>query len=205
MPRFISERTRIVRLFVALLLGECVRAGLARVQAKLARSCEKVRWIPSEQLHLTVKFLGEVAESDVTAVSEALARASLRAAPCTMEIACTGCFPSSGPVRIVWAGARDTPKALDQCVETVTSELAQIGFAPERRPWSAHITLGRVRDDRTGGRIRAAVDALSLEAMEQPVEAVTLMSSVLSAKGPTYAVVSSASLGSGDSRARDRD
>lgn len=194
-----------MRLFVALLLGEWVRAGLARVQAKLARSCEMVRWIPSEQLHLTVKFLGEVAESDVTAVSEALARASLRAAPCTMEIACTGCFPSSGPVRIVWAGARDTPKALDQCVETVTSELAQIGFAPERRPWSAHITLGRVRDDRTGGRIRAAVDAMSLEAMEQPVEAVTLMSSVLSAKGPTYAVVSSASLGSGDSRARDRD
>ena len=194
-----------MRLFVALLLSERVRAGLARVQAKLARTCEKVRWIPSEQLHLTVKFLGEVPESDVTAVSEALARASVRAAPCTMEIAATGCFPTGGPVRIVWAGVRDTPEALNQCVETVTSELAQIGFAPERRPWSAHITLGRVRDDRTGGRIRAAVDAMSLEAMEQPVEAVTLMSSVLSAKGPTYAVVSSASLGSGDSRARDRD
>ena len=204
MPRFISERMGIVRLFVALLLSERVRAGLARVQAKLARTCEKVRWIPSEQLHLTVKFLGEVPESDVAAVSQAIARASLRAAPCTIQIASAGCFPSVDPVRIVWAGARDTPKALNQCVETVTSELAQIGFAPERRPWSAHITLGRVRDDRTGGRIRAAVDALSFEAMKQPVEAVTLMSSVLAAKGPTYAIVSSESMGSGDSLARDR-
>lgn len=187
-----------MRLFVALLLSECVRAGLARVQAKLARSCEKVRWIPSEHLHLTVKFLGEVPESNVAAVSEAIARASARAVSCTMEITCTGCFPSGGPVRIVWAGAGDTPEALDQCVETVTSELAQIGFAPERRPWSAHITLARVRDDRTGGRIRTAVEALSFEAMEQPVEAVTLMSSVLSPRGPTYTVVSSASLRPGD-------
>ncbi len=193
-----------MRLFVALLLSECVRAGLARVQVKLARSCEKVRWIPSEQMHLTVKFLGEIPESNVVAVSEAIAQASARAAPCTVEIACTGCFPAGGPVRIVWAGARDTPEALDQCVETVTSELAQIGFASERRPWSAHITLGRVRDDRTGGRIRAAVEALSFEAMEQPVEAVALMSSVLSPKGPTYSVVSSACLGPGVSGTRDR-
>ncbi len=194
-----------MRLFVALLLSECVRAALARVQAKLARSCEMVRWIPTEHLHMTVKFLGEVPKSDVAIVSEAIAQATVRAAPCTMEIACAGCFPSGGPVRIVWAGARDTSEVLDRCVEAVTSELAQIGFAPERRPWSAHITLGRVRDDRTGGRIRAAVDRVSFEAMEQSVEAFALMSSVLSSKGPTYSVVSSASLGSGDSRARDRD
>ena len=193
-----------MRLFVALLLSEGVRAGLARVRAKLTRSCDGVRWIPSKQLHLTVKFLGEVPDSNVAAVSEAIAQASTRAAPSTMEIACTGCFPSGGPVRIVWAGAGDTPEAVDQCVETVTSELAQIGFAPERRRWSANITLGRVRDDRTGGRIRAAVEALSFEAMEQPVEALTLMSSVLSPRGPTYTVVSSANLRPGDSGTKDR-
>lgn len=184
-----------MRLFVAIELCKSVRAALAEAQAALRPQCDCVRWVLPELLHLTVKFLGEVPDRDVAKVAEAVARAAADATPFDMEIAGCGCFPPRGPVRIVWAGVREESGALLQCVEGVEDELEPLGFARERRRFSSHITIGRVREDRSAGRVRSEVEAYSLRLMEQPVLAVTLMSSVLSPKGPTYTPVSTTKLG----------
>lgn len=183
-----------MRLFVAILLDEAVREALAKLQLAIAQRCDGVRWIPAEQLHLTAKFLGEVRDRDVPEVCQAVERAAARAA-FTIELAGAGCFPERGPVRIVWAGARCESDGMVECVEAVTAELEKIGFPRERRPWSAHVTIGRVREDRSRGQIRSAVEAVRLEPVDQPVNAVCVMSSVLSPKGPTYSVVSTSHLG----------
>ena len=70
-----------MRLFVAIELSEAVRKALSDTQSALKRVCGDVRWIPSEQLHLTVKFLGEVTDNDVVAVSEAMASAAAASKP----------------------------------------------------------------------------------------------------------------------------
>ena len=98
-------------------------------------------------------------------------------------------------MRIVWAGLDEPSGALLQCAEAVEGELAQIGFARERRPFSPHITIGRVREDRSGGQIRAAAEGITLDAGDQSVASLTLMSSVLSPQGPTYSAVSRTNLG----------
>ncbi len=190
-----------MRLFVAVLLSDHVRAVLKDVQARLEEAGPGVRWVPPELLHLTVKFLGEVPDPKAGAVAETVARGAAGAAPFTMQISGCGCFPPRGPVRIVWTGASDASGTLVECVEAVNSELERFGFPRERRPWSPHITIGRVREDRSQGRIRSAVEALSFDAVEQPVKAVTLMSSVLSPKGPTYTAVSTTDFGSVDGTA----
>jgi 2'-5' RNA ligase len=184
-----------MRLFVAVEFSDQVRSALAKVQASLAPECDGVRWIPSHQLHLTVKFLGDVPDRDVNRVAEAVARAAAKSVPCDLEIAGCGCFPPRGQVRIVWAGGSEKTGALTRCVEAVEGELEALGFPKERRRFSAHVTIGRVREDRSGGRIRSTVEAHTFPSLEQEVSSITLMSSVLSPKGPTYTPVSRTRLG----------
>ncbi len=187
-----------MRLFVAIELSDRVRSGLGKVQAHLAQECDKVRWIPPHQVHMTVKFLGEVPDPDVDRVARALQRAAGTARPCAMDIGGCGCFPARGLVRIVWAGASEETGALLKCVGAVEAELAELGFPKERKSFTPHITIGRVRQDRSGGRIRSAVEAYEFPLMDQEISSLTLMSSVLSPKGPTYTPVSRATLGDTD-------
>jgi 2'-5' RNA ligase len=87
---------------------------------------------------------------------------------------------------------------LSRCVETVAVSLEGIGFPRERRTYSPHITLGRVREDRSGGRVRSAVDRAESPAVGQSVDSIVVMSSVLSREGPAYSVVSRAKLACGE-------
>lgn len=184
-----------MRLFVAILLDEAVREALRRVQESLRKRCADVRWTPPHQVHLTVKFLGEVADRRVSEVAGAIDRAAKGSSPFTMTVSGTGCFPPRGAARIVWAAAEEPSGAMVACVAAVEEELARLGFAKESRPFAAHLTIGRVREDRSGGAIREAVLKAAYAPVEQNVDRLTLMSSVLSPKGPTYTPVHTAVLG----------
>jgi 2'-5' RNA ligase len=184
-----------VRLFVAVELDASVRSRMRDAQDRLARVCEGVRWIPAEQLHLTLKFLGEVADGVVAKAGEAVARAAAGSQAFTMSLAGCGCFPPRGPVRIVWIGVNEESGRLAGCFDAVERELGALGFPKEDRGFSPHITIGRAREDRSDGRIRAGVSAAAFGPVEQPVVSLTLMSSLLSPKGPTYTPVGTAKLG----------
>jgi 2'-5' RNA ligase len=184
-----------MRLFVAILLDEAVRAELERFQSGLKQACDGVRWVAAHQFHLTAKFLGEVDDRRVAEVSEAVARAADRAEPFEFELVGAGCFPKRGLARVIWVGSHEPTGRLASCAEAVEREMEAIGFARERRAFSAHLTLGRVREDRSRGGIRAHVQSCSFGPVTQSVSSLTLMSSVLSPKGPTYTPVSTADFG----------
>jgi len=184
-----------MRLFVAIELDENVRAALSRSQHALKPLCPDVRWVAPPLLHLTIQFLGDVPDQQVPAVTEAVTRAAAEAESFTMQVARSGCFPPRGPVRIVWVGAGDSSGRLEHCVQRIGEELFEVGYPPEDRPFSAHITVGRVKDDRSGGALRRAVEKHSFDEREQSVTSITLMSSVLDRQGPTYAPIHHAGLG----------
>lgn len=184
-----------MRLFVAWLLDDSIVAALSRVQKKLANSCDGVRWVNPQQLHLSVKFLGDVPDSDVTQVTEAVVRGAAKCKPFTTSICGCGCFPPHGPVRIVWIGAEESTGTMLQSAKEIIDALEEVGFEPERREWLPHITIGRVRDDRSHGCIRSAIEEHSFETLDQSVQSVSVMSSVLSAQGPTYTALHTAELG----------
>ncbi len=184
-----------MRLFVAIELDEKVRSALAELQGSLKRACDGVRWIPAHQLHLTARFLGDVPDAEAGGVGEAIARAGGASKPFAFELSGCGCFPTRGGVRIVWVGINEPSGALADCVEAVNRELELLDFERERRPFSAHITIGRVREDRSGRRIRSGVEAMDFGPFEQQVKTLTLMQSVLSPQGPTYTPVTAAALG----------
>jgi len=184
-----------MRLFAAFLLSESVRSELSRAAAKLARACGGVRWVPAEQLHVTVKFLGDVPDRDVARVVEAMKEGAERAEAFEFGIAGCGCFPPRGPVRIVWAGASEGSEAMTHAANAICEALEAMGFAPESRAWSPHITIGRVKEDSSDGKIRAAAEAYSFPSIRQSVRQVSLMQSTLSPKGSTYVQVGHAALG----------
>ncbi len=181
-----------MRLFVAIELSGDVKKSLIKAQSVLRKRCDGIRWVSESAMHLTLKFIGDVDDNDVVETTEAVSLGVDGVASFDMEVGGCGCFPDRGPLRTIWAGVSETSGVLAACVGEIEGRLEELGFPRERRPFSPHITLGRVRDDRSGGRMRSIVEAHTIEPLNEPVYGVSVMASELSPRGATYARVSQA-------------
>lgn len=188
------------RLFVAIDPPEPVRRRLAALAADLRRSsgrhADEVRWVPPENVHLTLQFLGAVPEERVAELEGAIRAAAGDARPLSLELKGAGGFPTARRPRVVWAGVAGDVVALGALVADLGRRLAPLGFAPEERPFSAHLTLGRARDGRGAPGLAGAL-AQAAEADGTPWRAseVTVFESHLSPRGPRYEAVVRAPLG----------
>ena len=179
-----------MRLFIAIELSDEVKAALRASQRMLSAFDRTVRWVTDEQMHLTLKFLGEVADDaveEVNVAAELVVEASL---PFEMVIAGCGCFPPGGRVRVVWVGVDEPGGALAACGARCEARYTEIGFDRERRPFSPHLTLGRVREDKTAGKLREAVDRVGIGPLRQNVAGLCVVQSRLTPQGARYAMVS---------------
>ncbi len=193
------------RLFVALEPPEAVRRRLAAAQAELrrlaGRAADEVRWVPAENVHLTLQFLGAVPEERVGGVEAALRAAASAARPLALEVKGAGGFPNARRPRVVWAGVAGDLAALGALVQDLGRRLAPLGFAPEERAFSAHLTLGRARDRRGAPGLAGAL-ASAAQADGAPWRAVEMLlfESHLSPKGPRYEPIAHAPLGADERR-----
>lgn len=195
---FGTTRWSSMRLFVAIELMEPVVRCLERVQAILRPRFDDVRWVRADLMHLTVKFIGDVPDEDVQYVAMAVEESAAATESFRIRLDGLGCFPPRGPVRVVWAGMSEPSGTLEACAELVNGKLKDVGIPAERRPFASHITLGRVRADRSNGRMRETVGETPLKSADQLVNSVTLMSSTLASAGPTYHAVSRVPFGGTD-------
>lgn len=131
-----------LRLFVALWLpAPLAGVALARLE-ELRPGSSLVRWVRPDQLHLTLKFLGETPVAKLPAIENALREVAAASCPVNLGLAEGGTFPPVGPPRILWLGL--TPREdLAALAGRVEQALAPLGFPPERRPFTPHLTLGR--------------------------------------------------------------
>ena len=188
------------RLFVALEPPEPVRRRIAAASGAVRRgagaAASEVRWVAEENLHLTIQFLGAVPEERVAAVEKAVIEVAARGRPLSLEVKGAGGFPNARRPRVVWLGLAGEVPALAALAAELGKRLTPLGFAPEARPFSAHLTLGRARDPRgapgLGGALAAAAqdDGVAWRAAE-----LVLFESHLSPKGPRYDAVLRAPLG----------
>ena len=180
---------------MAIELSDQVRGALQALVDGLRVMRVDARWVPAAQWHLTVKFLGEVPDGEVAGVCAGVGRAGRESEPFELRTQGCGCFPPHGAVRIVWAGVEDLSGRLLNCVSAVEREMEKVGYPVEQRPFAAHVTIGRVKEDISRGKIREAVQAAKLRSAEQNVEDLVVMSSILRPSGSEYSVVSRARLG----------
>jgi 2'-5' RNA ligase len=180
-----------IRAFVAVDPSEEARAELGRIQRALAEGLAgqprfKVSFPKPENLHLTLRFLGNVSAERLDAIGTALAEVG---GTDRFEIAfdTLGAFPDARRPRVLWiAPSRgDELKALAKRVDGV---LAELGIPPEDRPWSPHLTLGRVR--RAGRSADRVLETVSpRDAVTSPVTEVVLYRSELHPGGPRYTAI----------------
>lgn len=184
-----------MRVFIALNLPKKERERVHRAAQRLRDAQLPVRWVDADNLHVTLKFLGEVREDRIVWVEERLARVAHATAPFTLTLGGFGAFPTVRRPRILWLGAEATPelRCLKQDLEWA---LADCGFEAETRAFHPHLTLGRVGSENGAGAFRGLDDVVAgMDFLrEVPMHGVDLMRSHLSRSGARYTVVATAKL-----------
>lgn len=184
-----------MRAFIAIALPEHVRSSLARLQGELAQSGADVKWVSQAQLHLTLKFLDEITEEERQAVEALMGRLAGREAPFQLGLAELGAFPSVSAPRVVWVGLSEGKEAAARIAQAIEDGGRTIGLRREERPFSPHLTLGRVRSPR---RRETLMQRLRAVAWQPPaawrVSSLTLYQSVLRPDGPQHTILAESPL-----------
>jgi RNA 2',3'-cyclic 3'-phosphodiesterase len=171
-----------VRAFVAVFPPREVREALIRAARELPVSGE-VRWVRPANVHLTLKFLGDVAEGDLSRVAEVLESVRERHEPFEAALSDFGAFPSNRRARILWAGIGEGSQRLRALAHDVEVSLEPLGFEREDRPYTPHLTLGRAR-----GR-PVSLDAAATTLTRFSVRRMELVKSVLGDAGAAYSTM----------------
>jgi 2'-5' RNA ligase len=182
-----AESSKMIRAFLAVELPEALRVGLAQVQEELKRSRADVRWVAPGNIHLTLKFFGNVPDDEIEALAQAAREAAAETAPLQLQATGAGAFPSPNAPRVVWLGLGGDIVPLTQLFYRLEKAFAALGYPPEGRAFNPHLTLGRVKSP--ANRERLAKMLTKLPPVDWPpfeVKELILFQSVLSPQGSKY-------------------
>jgi 2'-5' RNA ligase len=159
-------QSMMLRSFVAIRLPVEVQQAIAQSTAELQRALPKplVRWVPTRNVHLTLKFLGDVSPANLERLAETLRSAAAEQAAFPISVGGLGAFPTARRARILWIGLQ-APSDLAALQRALESVAARMGYAPEDRPFSPHLTIGRVGQSVTTAdlqKVRSAVEAAAV-------------------------------------------
>ena len=186
-----------LRTFVAVEMGAEVRKAATELIKKFRSARADVKWVEPHNLHITLKFLGEVEEAKTEEVCRAVTEVAAASAPFSLEIRGAGAFPHLGRPRTIWLGAGEGRQAMVDFQRRIEAALKPLGFLPESRAFEPHLTIGRVRNAGPG---IAELAELLLANVNQPVgrttiDDVVVFSSALETAGPIYEALARADLG----------
>lgn len=181
-----------IRSFIAIPLSSEIRRNATRLLTKLSQADDGIKWVPADNLHLTLKFLGEVDNIEVPRVCDVVGDVCSEFEPFELSFAGTGGFPDLERPRVLFAGVEDPSGSLCRLVSQLETELAELRFKREPRDYRPHLTLGRTR----GGSRRAKEEVVQrmkefsdTQLGSMLVEEVQIYASFLEKKGPTYQVM----------------
>ncbi len=182
-----------IRTFIAIELDDALRRALAETQAQFQRErvARLVRWVAPANIHVTLKFLGDVDADMLPALERALVEARAGIAPFTLTIAGAGAFPNTRKPNVLWVGARGQVEIATRLAQRIEEACAALDLSREARAFSPHLTLGRVRREASPEE-RRAIGAMVEHAQvgtlgELHVARVSVMRSELRPTGSVYA------------------
>ena len=188
-----------VRSFIAIKLPDELKVGLSQLQDKLKLVKQSsVKWVNLQNVHLTLKFLGNIAVDRISGITSVMEEAAQTISPFHLEVKELGAFPNLKRVQVVWVGISGEVDKLGQLQQRIESNLVRLDFTPESRPFTPHLTLARLRD-RTSlderERFGQLIASTGFEATYTiKVDAINLMKSKLTREGAIYSRISSVQL-----------
>ncbi len=180
-----------IRCFIAIPLDEAMQTALGRAIEKLRPAQAKVTWVKPSMTHLTLKFLGDVEDRRIPAITQALDEVAAGVEPFAFTLTGLGSFPPGGRPSVIWAGLAESCPPLSHLHGRMEACLVEQDFPKDKRQFTPHVTIGRVRGAK---QIQALTDAIVRQADAgfgtQPVDCVRLMMSTLGKHGAEHTVMS---------------
>jgi len=175
-----------MRTFIAIELPDRIKKEIEQLQAPLKKTNAFVSWVKPENIHVTLKFLGEVPENKINEVFSATGKALEGAKKFTMSLKGLGAFPDVRRPRVIWVGSGSGEKELSYLANRVEEEMEKIGFPKEDRKFSAHFTIGRVKSPKNVEKLMELVKLSNFQTEEIEVNEVVVMKSQLHPAGAIY-------------------
>ena len=184
-----------MRLFLAVFPPAAVQRAAAAMIDALRRPGDGVSWVKPDNLHYTLRFIGEVGEDGARRIGEAARVAAARCAPFDATLGGAGAFPSAHRARVLWIGMPAGDREFVALARALEAALEPRGFERERKPFSPHLTIGRVRDPREDWAPRlAAAPAIDPAHAGFRVDRLCVVESRLDPRGSIYTVRETAAL-----------
>jgi RNA 2',3'-cyclic 3'-phosphodiesterase len=186
-----------LRTFVAVEITPAIRKRAGELIAALAGTSADVKWVEPHNLHLTLKFLGDVHQQEIVQVCQAMARGAADVEPFELDVRGAGAFPNPARPRTVWLGAGDGGEPMVVLHDRIEAALAKLGYREEHRRFQPHLTIGRVRGVGAGIAELGALlqQHADFAAGRMTVAKVALFASTLTPNGPIYELLGTAPLG----------
>ena len=179
-----------MRTFTAIELPEDIRNSLAKIKDKLSAALPKVSWTKPENLHLSLKFIGEISPEQADNFKPLITRVAETTTPFEFKLESLGVFPHLDTARIIWAGTDAPEPELLGLAETLEKKFTDSEIPRENRPYRAHVTLGRIKHTLNRQELKEHLDKLKpeLTAMRLifKVTGITLFQITLGAGSPVY-------------------
>ncbi len=180
-----------IRAFICVEMPSEVKNTLKNVQNRLKQpGSNTVKWVDPANIHLTLKFLGNVNSAQINTIIAAMERTAQTVRLFQLQLGTVGAFPDINRAQVIWVGLKGDLEILLSLQKNLDSNLTRLGFLPEKRPFAAHLTLGRLRETATSAdkqHISKSIQAISLESgLTASVNALSLMQSQLLPGGPVY-------------------
>lgn len=179
-----------VRTFIAIEIPSSIQQQIADLQSMLKRENARISWTKSENIHLTLKFLGDVESDRIDPIPDAVLRACRNVHPFRLTVEATGFFPNRENPKVLWIGCKGDLETLFALQKDIENELAKSGFKKEKRKYSAHLTVGRVKSSFGIRPVIEKMEASLFNAGEFVVKNINVMKSVLHPQGSIYTVLS---------------
>lgn len=187
-----------MRAFIAIELPKEIRDSLYRLQEQLKASHADVKWVQPQNIHLTLKFLGEIDEKKFSKITEILDDVAKNNCSFYINLSTLGAFPKLNFPRVIWIGIDKGDVETKQIAKALEEKIAKVGIPKEDRPFSSHITIGRTKSNLNRERLVQAlnnlVDIFRHQNLEFTVTKITLFQSTLTPKGPIYTALKEANL-----------
>ena len=185
-----------IRTFICIEVPQTVKEQIESLQRRLRQNNAQISWVKPSNIHLTIKFLGDVRRSKIESVRDSVERAAKGLSEFDIEVSTAGCFPSARNPRVLWVGLGNLPDGLKQLHANVETELAREGFPREQKRFSPHLTIGRVRSPQNAARTAEDLIAQGFEPETFRATEVIVMRSELNSSGSIYTPQAIIKLGS---------
>jgi len=178
-----------MRTFIAVEVPDTIKEQIAELENRLKGTGTDIKWVEPGNIHITLKFLGNVETHQPATIREGLSEALDPVSPFALTLGRTGAFPDLNRPRVFWVSVREGWDELTAMQQRIESELHTRGFVREERPFSPHLTIGRVRSPRGLAKLTDLVRSTAFETEPFPVARVAVVKSDLKPGGPVYTVI----------------